>query len=117
MTFCDEYNGGCGASLTTTDYFAGFCTQCKMPIMAKETTMMMKPRGHSNVHANQTEPHPTAPDRAMIPIEGGATVYSVKELPPLSLSREEWQEIGERMGWAKYRLSADNACHADNLGG
>ena len=68
---------------------------------------MSKPRGHSNVHAEQTKPYPTMPDKASIPLSGGATVYTVKELPPLALSREEWQEIGERMGWAKYQLSAD----------
>lgn len=68
---------------------------------------MSKPRGHSNAYTNKTEPHPTAPDKAFIPIVGGASPYTVKDLPPLALSREEWQEIGERMGWAKYRLSAD----------
>lgn len=68
---------------------------------------MSKPRGHSNVKAEETQPYPTMPEKASIPISGGATVYTVKELPPLALSREEWQEIGERMGWAKYRLSAD----------
>lgn len=79
--------------------------------------MMSKPRGHSNARVHEMQPHPTAPDKASIPIEGGASVYTVKDLPPLTLSRDEWQEIGERMGWAKYRLSADNPCHADNLGG
>lgn len=68
---------------------------------------MSRPRGHSNAHTDQTIPYETNPDRASIPIEGGATVFTVRPLPPLSLSREEWQEIGERMGWAKYRLSAD----------
>lgn len=68
---------------------------------------MSKPKGHSNAHTDQTAPHPTNPDKASIPLEGGASVYTVKELPPLALSREEWQEIGERMGWTKYRLSAD----------
>lgn len=68
---------------------------------------MGQPRGHSNAHTDQTAPYPTNPDRASIPIVGGATVFSVRALPPLSLSREEWEEIGERMGWVKYRLSAD----------
>lgn len=68
---------------------------------------MSRPRGHSNAYVNQTEPHPHVPDKAMIPIAGGSRVDTVRDLPPLALSREEWQEIGERMGWAKYRLSAD----------
>jgi hypothetical protein len=67
----------------------------------------MSKRGHSNVHADQTTTYPTTPDRALIPIEGGASVSTVKELPPLSLSREEWETIGERTGWLKHRLSAD----------
>lgn len=28
-------------------------------------------------------------------------------LPPPTLSHEEWEEIGQRMGWIKERLSAD----------
>lgn len=69
---------------------------------------MSKPRGHSNVHAEQAQPHPRlGTDKAMIPISGGASFNTVRPLPPLALSREEWQEIGERMGWAKYRLNAD----------
>lgn len=60
-------------------------------------------RGHSNVHADETQTwtndgRPNA-DVAKIPLEGGFTVYTVKELPPLALKREEWQTIGKRMGW------------------
>ena len=61
--------------------------------------MMSKPRGHSNAHVEQTEPYPTMPHKASIPIEGGATVYTVKDLPPLALDREEWETIGRKMGW------------------
>lgn len=97
----------CDGELTTTDHELGACTQCRAPIRPQRSeATMSKPRGHSNVHVDQTERYGDT-DRAMIPIESGATVYTVKPLPPLSLSREEWQEIGERMGWAKYRLSAD----------
>jgi hypothetical protein len=37
----------------------------------------------------------------MIPLIGGADVYTVKELPPLALSKEEWEIIGRKMGWLK----------------
>lgn len=40
MTFCDEHDGGCGASLTATDYECGYCTQCKRPLTTKETRTM-----------------------------------------------------------------------------
>jgi hypothetical protein len=63
---------------------------------------MSSPRGHSNVHAEQTTAWVRSdgnPLRARIPISGGATVYSVKDLPPLALSRDEWLEIGRRMEW------------------
>lgn len=56
-------------------------------------------QGHSNVRTKYTEPWPDNPLLAKIPLEGGASVYSVKELPPLALSQEEWKRIGERMGW------------------
>lgn len=74
---------------------------------------MRQPQGHSNVYADQTQPYPTNPANASIPIIGGATVHTVRPLPPLVLSREEWQEIGERMGWAKYRLTADVAAREE----
>lgn len=32
MTFCDEHEGGCGSSLTSSDYEAGFCTNCTHPL-------------------------------------------------------------------------------------
>lgn len=38
MTYCDEHEGGCGASLTATDYEAGFCTQCGKEIRTMTTT-------------------------------------------------------------------------------
>lgn len=66
---------------------------------------MSKPAGHSNAIVDQVQPISTS--QAMIPIHGGATVTTYRALPSLILSREEWQEIGERMGWARYRLSAD----------
>ncbi len=58
--------------------------------------------GHSNVHSlHKIKPYPTNPDRFSIPIQGGATVTSVKDLPPLALSEQEWREIGSRAGWLK----------------
>ena len=61
-------------------------------------------RGHSNVtRLYDAKPLPTNPERFMIPIIGGAQVYSVKELPPLALSKEEWLEIGKRAGWIPER--------------
>jgi len=57
-------------------------------------------RGHSNIYNTQEiKPYPSNPDRISIPIQGGATVMSVKELPPLSLSKHEWEEIGKQAGW------------------
>lgn len=59
------------------------------------------PRGHSNVHASKTEPWPDIPDKARIPIEGGASVYTVKPLPPLAIDKDEWLEIGRKMKWTR----------------
>lgn len=56
-------------------------------------------RGHSNAYVDRTAPYPTNPEKARIPIEGGADVYTVKELPPLALARDEWETIGRKMGW------------------
>lgn len=60
---------------------------------------MPKPRGHSSAYPQLTEPYPTNPERASIPIEGGASVHTVKPLPALSLSFEEWETIGRKMNW------------------
>jgi len=60
-------------------------------------------RGHSNVHAERTEPWPGNEERDRVPIEGGADVTTVKELPPLALSHPEWLTIGEAMGWTTKR--------------
>lgn len=68
---------------------------------------MNKPKGHSNARTDETEPWSGDTEKAMIPISGGQTVASWRPLPPLALTKEGWQEIGERMGWAKYCLSAD----------
>ncbi len=54
-------------------------------------------RGHSNVYTKEITRQPNG--KARIPISGGASVHGVKELPPLALDQEEWQEIGEAMGW------------------
>lgn len=56
-------------------------------------------QGHSNIYASDTKPYPTSPDKAMIPLIGGANVNTVKELPPLCLDKDEWEIIGKRMGW------------------
>lgn len=57
-------------------------------------------RGHSNIYPNQTRPFSAdLPDVAKIPLCGGSSVFTVKELPPLALREEEWREIGQRMNW------------------
>jgi hypothetical protein len=56
-------------------------------------------QGHSNVRADETKPWDDLPFVAKIPIAGGAKVWSVKTLPPLSLNKDEWYTIGEKMGW------------------
>jgi hypothetical protein len=68
-------------------------------------TTRHRPRGHSNAYAEETEPYPSNPSRASIPLAGGSTVYTCKPLPALSLSREEWEEIGRRMGWIRTRAA------------
>lgn len=68
-----------------------------------------RPRGHSNVYANETEIYKCTidrkvivqPDVASIPLTGGSSVESCKPLPPLSLRQEEWKTIGLKMGWIK----------------
>jgi len=50
---------------------------------------------------SKLKPLSTNPDRVMIPIQGGASVSSVKELPPLALSKAEWLDIGKRAGWVE----------------
>lgn len=60
----------------------------------------MSKRGHSNVYPNQTQPYSKdLPEVAKIPLCGGASVSTVKTLPPLALREEEWREIGQRMNW------------------
>lgn len=68
-------------------------------------------RGHSNVHhLDEMKPYPTNPDRWSIPVQGGASVYTVKDLPDLALSKEEWLEIGRRAGWiTDYEISSIEA--------
>lgn len=62
---------------------------------------MSLPRGHSNIYTEGIKPWQECPDKACIPISGGASVYIVKPLPPLALSRCEWEMIGEAMGWRR----------------
>ena len=68
--------------------------------------MHKKPRGHSNLYANETEPYPTNPDTASIPLIGGSRVDTCRPLPPLALRRQEWEEIGRIMGWLKVRRTS-----------
>jgi hypothetical protein len=61
-------------------------------------------RGHSNVESKKTVPWnkvdpKTDPGIARVPLSGGASIEGWRELPPLSLRKEEWEEIGKRMGW------------------
>jgi hypothetical protein len=59
-------------------------------------------RGHSNVvNLSEMEQYPTNPDVWSIPIQGGASVYTVKNLPDLALRKEEWLKIGKIAGWTK----------------
>jgi hypothetical protein len=65
-------------------------------------------RGHSNVKAALTRPWDQIdpkvdPGVARIPLFGGATIESTKELPPLALDHWDWEEIGRKMGWLKTR--------------
>jgi hypothetical protein len=64
----------------------------------------MRKRGHSNVRSEQTRDWSKIETRcargvARIPLSGGASYESFHELPPLALHRDEWEEIGRRMGW------------------
>ncbi len=65
---------------------------------------MAHKRGHSNVRVKElvrcSEPYLFA-DSASISLWGGASPSTSKELPPLVLRIEEWQEIGQKMGWFK----------------
>lgn len=59
-------------------------------------------RGHSNVSSEKTKPwvgKGIEPGIAKIPLGSGDTVQTWKELPPLALRKQEWEEIGRRMGW------------------
>lgn len=64
------------------------------------------PRGHSNAYADEAEPWPDLPEKARVPLSGGSRVDTCRALPPLALSREEWEEIGVRMGWRRRRAKA-----------
>jgi hypothetical protein len=65
----------------------------------------MTKRGHSNVHKlDEVKPYPTNPERALVPILGGANVTTVKELPPLAISEDEWKTIGRMMGWLREQV-------------
>src|ERR1043165_6069342 len=70
----------------------------------------MATRGHSNARVDELTAHPTATHKALIAIEGGANVYSVKELPPLALSRDEWKAIGDRMNWWQSPPDTNGGC-------
>jgi hypothetical protein len=59
----------------------------------------MAKRGHSNVAAGEITPWPDCPDKARVPLCGGATAATVRDLPPLAIDREEWERIGQAMGW------------------
>jgi hypothetical protein len=73
----------------------------------------MSKRGHSNVYADKTKPWDSIDPGvesgiARIPLTGGSTASSARELPPLALRRSEWREIGVRMGWLVVRDSGDD---------
>ncbi len=58
-------------------------------------------RGHSNVIVERISKWDTPDDCAKLPMCGGSTVYSCKDLPPLALHKDDWEKIGEYMGWIK----------------
>jgi len=63
--------------------------------------MMNDTRGHSNIYQGSTRRYKTCPDRARVSIMGGGRVDTVKRLPDLSLSKEDWLQIGRAMGWTE----------------
>jgi hypothetical protein len=67
--------------------------------MALSSYNRKRVRGHSNCYANETEPFPINPVKASIPLVGGSTIENCKPLPALALAKQEWYEIGKRMGW------------------
>ena len=68
-----------------------------------------RPRGHSNCYPEETVVYEwrdgkdsgVIPDVASVPLIGGSAPGSCKALPPLALTRAEWEEIGLCMGWIK----------------
>lgn len=66
------------------------------------------PPGHSNVYASEAEWWNKEIGVARIPLVGGNVTVAEKgrrdkrkwkALPPLALTKEEWEEIGRRLGW------------------
>ena len=62
-------------------------------------------RGHSNVYVERIERYPTSKEVAKLPLYGGATVQTCKELPPLAMDKEDWEKIGRYMGWLPPKLA------------
>jgi len=56
-------------------------------------------QGHSNVRLEEFTTPPHCPEKAQIGLAGGASPQTCRSLPPLVLTREEWEEIGRKMGW------------------
>ena len=54
--------------------------------------------GHSNVLLDELDKTTFAP-KCRIQICGGADVSTVRRLPALALSEEEWRVIGRYMNW------------------
>jgi len=59
----------------------------------------MSAKGHSNVRLEEFTTPPHCPEKALIGLVGGATLQTCRPLPPLALTRQEWEEIGRKMGW------------------
>jgi len=75
----------------------------------------MSKRGHSNLREDELRRVPNdslSGDYAMIPICGGASATTTKELPPLALREREWRTIGEKMGWTLPPADLLAACEA-----
>jgi len=64
-------------------------------------TDMKDTRGHSNIYQGSARPYGPDCNRARVSMMGGGKVDTVKRLPDLSLSKEDWLQIGRAMGWTE----------------
>ena len=62
---------------------------------------MLMTRGHSNVCDMEKVVIDSYTGKVKVPLHGGTGIYTTKDLPPLYLSKEEWEQIGRKAGWLK----------------